>query len=233
MITVITGSNGAALRLEAEKEIRVLRKKDVEVLSLSDVSATVDTVSPYLGEGDLFGKRYAVILDRTFSGSGFKDFFFANLKQFAHSSNTFVVLEEKILADDSAAIEKCGGKLVVLKSAKAPFRTQGNIFALADALGERDKKKLWVLFEQAVRRGETPEAIAGTLFWQLKSMLLVVRGDGSSLSPFVASKAGRFVKNYSKEEIEHVAYALVREYHEARRSGLGLRERMEKLILSL
>ncbi len=233
MLTVITGQKNEA-KVFIQKLFETAQNKERAFVTITDSSFSDDWVRSYFGARDLFGKEYIIYLDRIFANSLARDFFWKELEGFIETSNQFILFEEKLSADDVKSIEKAGGKLVVSKKSGALKAKQDfNIFALADALGERDKKNLWVLYEKALRAGKTPEEIAGTLFWQLKTMLLVLKGGGDSLHPYVKGKTTRFVKKHSVSGLEKMSFTLIDEYHKSRLGGLSLAERLERFILSV
>jgi DNA polymerase III delta subunit len=233
MLTVLTGGTGRVLKREIEKLLEALKKDGAKVVTVTDSNFLKEELFSYLSDTDLFGKQYAVILDRIFGNGEAEAFFFQMLEKLVASQNHFFLLEEKLSADTIKSIKAAGGKVESKKDQKEKKRETFSIFSLADALGTRDKKNLWVLYEKAIRAGKTPEEIAGTLFWQLKTLLLVGSGEGMALHPYVKSKASRFLKNYSIDEIQKISFLLISEYHESRRGGLPLQERLERLILSL
>lgn len=233
MLTIINGSKEET-RVFLKKLLETAENKDRALVTITDSNFSEDLAVSYFGARDLFGKEYIVYLDRIFANSEAQNFFWNNLSGFVDSLNEFILFEEKLLADDIKNVEKAGAKLVVSKkSAFLKPKQDFSIFSLADALGESDKKNLWVLYEKALRAGKTPEEIAGTLFWQLKTMLLVLKGGGASLHPYVKGKTSRFIKKHSVSELEKMSLILIDEYHKSRLGGLPLAERLERFILSV
>jgi len=58
---------------------------------------------------------------------------------------------------------------------KLPLDKKGrefNIFALTDALGARQKKDAWILYQKALGAGLSAEEIFFKIVWQVKSMLI-------------------------------------------------------------
>jgi len=233
MLTVLTGTDIEGLRGEIALRLKKAEKAGNETVRITDANFSEGLVASYFGGDDLFGKTTIVVLDRVCANKNARDFIFSSLSELSSSLNDFLFFEEKLLVDDIKILEKAGGEVVTKKKAVGKPMEEFNIFALADALGLRDKKTLWTLYVQAIRAGKTPEEISGTLFWQVKSMLLVAKGEGRGLNPYVKNKAVRFIKNYTGDELQKLAYELVSEYHESRRGGLPLEGRLEKLILSL
>jgi len=108
-----------------------------------------------------------------------------------------------------------------------------NIFSLTDALGERNKKRLWTRYQEALRAGSAPEEIHGILFWQLKTLLLVSKGATAGIKPFVITKAKHFLGNYTENELEDLTKSFVDLYHDARRGKIDFDIGLEKILLSL
>ena len=107
------------------------------------------------------------------------------------------------------------------------------MFSLTDALGNRDKKKLWTLYQKAIRTNAVPEELHGILFWQVKTMLLVSQKETKDLKPFAVSKAKKFIQNYSEEELQKLARNLVELYHDTRRGFVEFPIALEQFILSI
>jgi hypothetical protein len=111
-----------------------------------------------------------------------------------------------------------------------------NIFSLADALGERDRKKLWVLFQFALRQDISSEELAGVFFWQLKSMVVsreTKNANEAGVSPYVFQKSKRYNKNFSPEEELRMASKIVVLYHNAHRGLVDFEKGLEKFILGV
>lgn len=154
------------------------------------------------------------------------------LKVCAESENIFIFSEEsitkKIHDEFSKHTEHIKDFGLIPKKEDKGF----NIFALTDALGNRDKKYLWTLF-QAAHETSSPEEIHGVLFWQIKNLALVAFSEGNpGLKPFVYSKNKTFLKNYTKQEILSYAQLFTDMFHE-RDTYSSLNIELEKFILSL
>ena len=149
------------------------------------------------------------------------------------SQTKFVFIEEELGAPLAKKIIKLGG---LIKEAKpVTSKPSFNVFALSDALGARDRKKLWVTFEKALMCGLPAEEIFWKFQWQIKNLLLVKAGPENvkTLNPFVASKAEFAAKNYETEELKTLSRELVGIFHASRRGERDLEVGLERLILSL
>lgn len=111
-----------------------------------------------------------------------------------------------------------------------------NIFALTDALGARQKKEAWILYQKALSAGLSAEEIFFKLVWQVKAMLLSSRTKNvgeTDLKPFPYSKAKSFLKNFKSGELEKLSENLVVSYTLARRGEGEVETLVEKILLSL
>ncbi len=186
-------------------------------------------LSAVLGNS-LFGKPSPVYFDGVLDNEDAEKFLSSHIKEINGSSHDVYLREKSIPAVLLKKMEKAGVSLTEFKTVnKKPERFK--IFDLADALGQRNKKELWVLYQKALKAGLNPEEVAGTLFWQLKAIL--IEEGGGKLNPFVAGKARRYGGNFKKDEVSSFAYSLLTSYHEAHRGGVPLELALEKFILSL
>ncbi len=127
--------------------------------------------------------------------------------------------------------------LIVDGKDKAPKAgKEFNPFALADALADRDRKRLWLLWTERLRGGGAAEELFWSLAWQAKTMLLVgVSGpqEKLDLKPFVESKARRALKNWPLAELKKLYSDLVEAYHQTYHDSDDFSFRLEKIILNV
>jgi len=111
-----------------------------------------------------------------------------------------------------------------------------NLFSLTDALGARDKKRAWILYEQALLSGIPAEKVFFQLVWQVRSMLLASKTKSAleaDMKPFPYSKAKGFLKNFKDGELEVLSEKLVTGHVLARRGEGEIETLIEKIILGL
>jgi len=169
----------------------------------------------YAGGQGLFESKYIIFLDRLCEKKEIKESFLEHLKTLSESQNIFIVLEGKLDKVSSGKIEKKSEKtqeFLLPEKQKEDY----NAFALADAMGKRDRRNTWVLYRKAIDKGEAPEALHGMMFWKVKTML-------------TAGYPGA----YSKEELYGLAERLISVYHDARRGVHELETGVEGLLLTL
>jgi len=114
-----------------------------------------------------------------------------------------------------------------------------NPFAICDAFAEKNKAKMWIIYQQALRRGIPADEVFFKILWQVKNLLLVKKlatagvadiTKESGLKPFVAGKAIKAAKNFSEDELINYSYEMLKIYHEERRGELELPIEFEKIL---
>ena len=115
-------------------------------------------------------------------------------------------------------------------------RREFNIFALTDALGARQRKEAWILYQKALSAGLSAEEIFFKIVWQVKSMLIASRTRNvgeTEMKAFPYNKAKSFLKNFKSGELKKLSESLVVGYHRARRGEVEIETLVEKLLLGL
>jgi DNA polymerase III delta subunit len=240
MIYFIHGDTQKGFKKASQLVDSMLAKKpDAEVFKISTENFSENKLQELIGGQSLFSKKYIVQMSRILEDEAYGDVLLKNLKEVAESENIFVWVEEKIKAPALKKIEKVSEKIQEYKLAdsKKAGREAGdfNTFALADAFGQRDKKKLWTLYVEALKNS-APEEIHGILWWQLKSMILSVKSGSASevgMKDFPYNKAKRFAKNFTADELQDLSDEMIAIYHESRRGGSDLGIRLEKFLLEV
>ena len=185
----------------------------------------------------LFESKSIIVFDSIFENTTDKEILLDNIKSLHESSNVFIILEGKLDKKSVTKISKYAEKVQEFDLPKdEKKKAQFNIFELSDALGMRDRKKLWVLYQTGKIHNISDEEMHGILFWGTKNMLLAKRAKSASeagLSPFVYGKAKGFVKNFKERELESISGKLLEIYHDGRRGikpfGIGF----EQFVLNL
>jgi hypothetical protein len=85
---------------------------------------------------------------------------------------------------------------------------------MANALGDRDKRNLWIYFRQAMDKGVGMEELIGVLFWKAKDMIL-------------KKKFGKFKESELKNFASKISYLLP----EARKEGRDDETAFEQFLL--
>lgn len=242
MIYLFYGSDIDQVRIKANGVVDSLLKKrpDASLFRLNSDTWQEAAFDEYVGGQGLFVQKYIVVLDRLFEKKEIKEYVAERLKLLKASDNIFIVLESEMdkatlgkFEKNSEKVQNFGeGKVVAGKNKKADF----NMFAITDALGARNQKRLWTLYQQAVRNNVVPEELHGILFWQVKSMLLALQSSDAKeagLNPFVYTKAKNYAKNFSLSELKKISSKLIEMYHQAHRGEVDFDAGLEKFFLSI
>jgi len=239
MIYVLYGTDTAKSRNKLSKLISTLlsKKPDAMLVRANSEDFKESFLEEHVQSQGLFEQKSIVVLDTIFENKVYKDIVLKKLKELQASNNVFVLLEVKLdaksiekLTKYSAKVQECS--LPKTKEKKFDF----NIFELSDALGARNRKKLWVIYQEGKMHNISDEEMHGILFWGTKNMLLCKKAKSATeagLSSFVYRKAKSQSKNYSENELANISRALVQMYHHARRGQVSLTIAFERFILGL
>lgn len=247
MIYLLHGEDIDKARAKAQDLIMSLQKKkpDSAFFKLDAESFDSEKIREYTFSQGIFEKKYIVFLDRVCEVKDLRDSFLDCISDMALSENIFIVLEGKLDKATLGKIEKKADKVqnfdikegALGAGSRFPNKSEEyNIFVLADALGKRDRKQAWTLYTNAITNGKSPEEIHGTLFWQVKSMILAEKAKvvgESGLAPFVYAKSKNYCRNYSLDELKNLSTKLVDIYHESRRGNRELEIAIEELVLTI
>ncbi|MFT7328348.1 MAG: hypothetical protein ACI870_000539 [Crocinitomicaceae bacterium] len=154
------------------------------------------------------------------------------LEEYASSENIFIFSEDTVTKPILSLFEKHKSTIEAFGKEEKKKDNKFNMFSLTDALGTRDKKNLWLLFQEAVKNG-SPEEIHGILFWQVKNLVLVKTSQSNpGMNPFVYQKTSGYAAKFTLEEIKKMSRDLVHMFHN-RDSYSTLDIELEKFILNI
>jgi DNA polymerase III delta subunit len=238
MLYVIYGTDTTKAREKAGMLRDALQKKkpDASLFSMSAEDVSAEKLDELTAGQGLFENKYIVFADRILDNRELNDIVFEKLASMKESPNVFIMLEGKLLKEAQKKLEKHAEKMEAHDATEKPKKESGEIFAMADALGRRDKKSLWMLYRKAVDEDAVPEEIHGILWWQMKSIALAKTGLSpaeTGLNPYVHSKAKGFAQNFTQEEIDRTLSSLVHMYHDAHRGKHDFEIALEKFTLDL
>ena len=150
------------MRVTVGKNKKTIRGEEIKWQSVSAEEFLAVATTPAL-----FGGVRTLILTGALLGERAEEFL-ELAETFVQSVHTFVFEEEKLLKRETDILTKAGAKIEKVESVKKEWGFDQ--FGLAQALGARDKKRLWLSLVEALRSGEKPEAIAGLLAWKARQM---------------------------------------------------------------
>ena len=247
MIYFYYGTDTESARKKAKVTVDALlaKKPDATLIKIGEEDLSLGKIMELAGGQGLFSSKYIVFLYKTFDNKDNKELILKNIKEFAGSDNIFIFAEGKMDKLSLTKIEKNAEmmqefakaeKSLTKKEALAQRGEKIDFFEFADALGRRDKRGLWVLFQEALAEQVPAEEVHGIFFWQVKSMLLAKKcktADEANMKPFPYQKSKEYSKNYKDGELENISSKLVAMYHEAHRGNEDFHVALEKFILGL
>ncbi|MEK7163251.1 MAG: hypothetical protein AAB775_00875 [Patescibacteria group bacterium] len=238
MLYVIYGTDTEKAREKSRALFEALKGKKpgaaAGILTAEDV--TEDKLLELTQSQGLFENKQIIFMDRVLENKNTWDIVLEKIDAVADSPNIFIFFEGKLTRDILKKLEKEAEKVQEYVLDEETPAEKSNFFPLADALGSRDKKKLWILFRDAMDGDAVPEEIHGILWWQAKSLALASKTRNASeagLNPFVYNKAKRYLSNWKKEEVESLLSKLSRMYHKAHRGEADFEIELEKLMLDI
>ena len=215
-------------------EKKTAEKKDAVVFKVDSENITPDLMMELCGGQGLFEQKFIVHVKDVMSDENSKTIVFKFLSEIAESENIFIWTDGAILKKDFTKIEKSAEKVwEYIKKDKAEVKE--NIFKITDYVLARDKKNLWIEY-QNLRKTFVPEEIHGTLFWCFKNIVLVSKSKDSNesgLKPFVYSNSKKALNKYSDEEIQNSFWKLTKILGDSRRGEGELDVLLEKWILEI
>ncbi len=237
MLYLFHGGDTVSSRLKRDNFLSQYKEKNssVEKVVIEGYEWSAARLEELIGARSLFGGTLIISLSFVSEEEHQSDFFKDRLPDCAVSLNTFIFLEGKLSLPLLTTFKKYAEEVT---ESKLPERAKEkfNVFSLADALGRRDRRGLWTLFVEALRRGIAAEQIHGTLFWQVKMLLLSSGAESAreaGVGEFPFSNAKRFLKNFSRDDLLRLSSNLIALYHDARRGRHDFNIALEKFVLGI
>jgi len=165
MIYILSGNDLTAKNSYIKK---IVGNKDR--LFLTGESLNKDSLLNYASGNVLFGEL-PVILTEDIVKNGEINFSENELKDLKNSQTVFILIEDKLLKADEKKFKKYATFEKFTTKEEKP-RANNNVFDIANAFARKDKFGAWMFYSRAIEEGVTPEAIAGMLFWKIKTMIL-------------------------------------------------------------
>jgi len=232
MLHVYFGTDRQKVRDAAGDFLKKNLPPDGTLHTVEASSFSPGQVTDSLEASSLFGGAQWFMFDTPSSEEEFQAAVTSSLKEMQSSTNTFIILEGALLAPAKKQYAKYTASIEEFTAAKnAAF----NSFVMADALASKDRKKLWLLLQEARLNGLAPEAIIGILWWQLKSLQLVAvtrTAAEAGMKEFPYSKTKRALSTFAPGEVSQLSYSLLRLYHDGHAGVRDIDLALERWVLS-
>ena len=233
MYVVFFGTDRGGVRDEATKYVDANMPEDGKLTTIEAGEFVSGQVTDALGATSLFGGSEWFILDAPASHPDFTEEVQNTLAELAESPNTFIILEDKLLAPAKKKYSKHAAEITEFASGKTE---KFNVFLLVDALAEKDKRRLWVLLQEARLNGSRAEEVVGILWWQLKSLRLASLTNSAGeagMKDFPYNKAKRALNKFSDGELNKLSQSLLELYHDGHAGMNDMDLALEEWVLEL
>jgi len=239
MLYIFHGTDGKNSTDKSRVLVDSLRTKkpDASFVEINSDNWSASAIEEHVGGQGLFSNKYIVFLNKVIKSEDVVEKLVEMMGLMKESNNIFIISEGKVNAELKKAFEKFGDKVVLSDGVeKKNFSKEFNIFSLADAIGARDRFKAWSIYREAVGNGLESESILGTIFWQIKVMILAMNSKSATeagLNPFVYSKAKKGAGNYKGGELNNLLEQTIVLYHDGHRGLVDLELGIEKMMLGV
>jgi DNA polymerase III delta subunit len=233
MLHLFYGNDTITVRKKAHDFTAVEEKKGMKIASIETENYAEGVFTDLVGAVSLFGEKTIYVIDTPSGKTEMYDAVIENLEAFATSDNTFVIIEEALLAPQKKKFEKHAATLEEYKSAAAE---RFNAFGMADSLSRKDKKTLWLQLQDAKQANLSAEEIIGTLWWQLKSLRLAKNTNSAAeagMKDFPYNKAKRALSVFKDGELETLSGGLLTVYHDGHLGKVDIDIALERWMLTI
>jgi len=233
MYVVYFGTDRTMVRDAATKYIDAHMPKNGQLTTIDSRTFENGLVSDALGGSSLFGEPQWYVLDTPSEHEDFLVEVTDSLSALQESANTFIILENYLLAP---AKKKYSKYTAVLEEFVGEKTERFNTFAMAEALAQKDKRRLWVLLQEARLSGLREEEIIGMLWWQLKSLRLAAAtrsADEAGMKDFPYNKSKRALNNFPNNNAVALSRSLLELYHAGHSGMRDMDIALEEWVLTL
>ncbi|MFA4890226.1 MAG: hypothetical protein WC587_01135 [Candidatus Paceibacterota bacterium] len=253
MIYLLYGKDAVKSRQKLNELLYFFRSKDsnVSIFKIDEYDFEKEKLEELSRSSTLFGGKVVVVFNRIFDDKNISKIILENLDVYAASKNIFIFYEEEVDDKNFDLIKEKAKKVQKfnlpagreLKTSKFGGKDYGdyNPFLICDAVGEKNKKKAWLLFQDALFKGVPAEEVFWKIWWQAKTMLSVkIASDAgvknlekeTGFHPYVVKKNLGFLRNFSFKELDIFSWKLVELYHNARRGLADFEIGLEKILVN-
>ena len=235
MIQLFIGEDTQKARKEARECFEQAKSEYPEALIsvFDDVSFDSALATDAFISENLFGGINILYFDGLLDDPEGESFYRNTIQDTTH----LVVIREKVMPKDLLLFFQRISEIKEYPLIKK-IEKRDNSFAIADAVGARDKKRAWVEFERLRRRGAAMEEVHGTIFWAFKSMHIALvlpkpEAFATGMKDFTYRNYYGFAKKYLKKELEDKLSELKDIYHMGHRGEGELGVLIEQFLLRL
>ncbi len=235
MIRAYIGAETQKARKAMSAALSELLKTHPEALvtRFNDTSFDPQLAAEALASQNLFGDGNIVVFDGLLDVNEGEVFY----KTMLSGSQNTVLLRENDVGKELLTVFQKIGEVEVYAPVKKIYKPE-NSFAIADAVGAKDKKAAWVEFEKVRRRGSAMEEVHGTIFWAFKSMYIAATASkeealATGMKDYTYRTYLNFSRKYLSADLKEKLGELKEMYHRAHRGEGDLDISLELFLLRL
>ncbi len=219
MIYLFYGTDTEKVRKNAFEWIAAARAKEPNLAyaHISGAELTSNTIEDAASSGGLFVKRLLILIDDPFQEEDSAEIIEKNMNALADSDNAIIILAPKLTAAKAKKISAKAKKVYVHDIKTATGKNERGFNSnLVNALAARNREKLWLEINRALREGDAAEMLHGLLHWKARDLM---------------EKGSRA---WTQNESRQLSLDLIALLQKSRSSdGLELAESLEKFALSI
>jgi hypothetical protein len=234
MIYLFCGDRNLAY-LKAQKTAGILLQKqpDANLVKINFENYSDSLLEELIKTQGLFVMKNIILASGLFSDIK-SDFLKENLSAIQDSENVFILIDGEMSPKEIEEIEKLGGKVQKFQKVNSRNDKKDNkIFEITDLFGRRDKKNLWIKYQELLNSHESIE-ILNILWWQvkaIKSAMVSKSATDSGLASYTYTKSKSFSRNFSEKEIDNLIVEILNIQNESFHSSDIVKEKLEILFL--
>jgi len=233
MLYVFYGTDQIKVRQQAHLTLTKLLKEGEEVERIEGDGYSAGKLQALSSMVSLFSPRAVYLVETPSSEEAFAEDFMASLKELGDSEHQFVVIEQAL---NAAQKKKITTYATIVDEYKKTEDAAFSPFKMSDALALRDKRSLWLLFQEAKTHALSSEEIIGTFWWQLKTMRLAAvtrTAEEAGMKEYPYKKAKSALMAFPLPAVEKKSRELLELYHEGHRGKRDLDLALEAWVLTL
>jgi len=235
MLYCYFGNDDEKVRGAARKTVSAMRAKrpDAGFFTLSGDAWNDAAFKELLFGSGLFDAKHIVLFEDVLRHEGIRRVVLENMRELAESPNGFVFAGAVPDKKTIAAFEAHAAEVREFSKKEA---RDASVFRLADAFGERDRKKTWILFCDEREKGTSPEEIIGALAWKVRTVLFARLASSASeagLAPFVYARAKKSAGKWREDELVAASGDILELFHGIHSGGGDPYDAIETFLLSV
>jgi DNA polymerase III delta subunit len=234
MLYLLFGNDTNRSHQELDRLVSKQKKGDsLSVFRVDEESFSESFFNELIKTENLFTDRNLIVGKRLFTDDRIAGFLMARIAALSSSQNIFIFWETGLKPRYFRRLEKHAAYLREFSLGPTKERHRTADFYIADLVALRKKQQAWLAYQRELNKGALADDIFWKIWWQMRSLLAVKKGEGDYLHPFVLKKSKRAASLFEQSELEACLRDLVNLYHQHRQALADLAVGVEKFLLRI